>query len=196
MQAVPQSPEIVATWAKLAEQVRAAAAGDRAEEAALCARFAPAVRTFARQRLRSPEAVEEFAQDVLLLVLQALRAGSVSEPERFGGFVLGVCRNVARERARTRERRDALWQAYAPGLAFLEADSPQTSADEVALLEDCLGQLSARARVVVSQAYVQGESSQQIAERLGVQEGHVRVLRHRALGALRDCMTSKVGGAA
>lgn len=193
VQAPLERPEQVAAWAKLAEQVRLAAAGDRAEEAALCARFAPAVRTFARRRLRTGGAVEEFAQDVLLLVVQALRSGKVSEPARFGGFVLGVCRNVARERARARDRRDALWEAYGPGLALLDADEPASHEDEVALLEDCLGQLSARSRVVVRSAYVDGESSQEIAARLGVQEGHVRVIRHRALGTLRECLGTKEG---
>ncbi len=195
MQVVHPSPPQAAAWAELAEKVRAAVAGDRVQEAALCARFAPAVRTFARRRLRSAEAVEEFAQDVLLLVVQALRSGAITEPARFGGFVLGVCNNVARERARTRDRRDALWAAYASGLAPLDADLPARHRDEVAALEDCLSQLSARARVVVRHAYVDGESSQEIAVRLDVQEGHVRVIRHRALGSLRDCLSTKLGGA-
>jgi len=200
VQVVPPSPQQTEqqqaqSWAQLAEKVRAAASGDRSEEAALCAQFAPAVRTFARRRLRSAEAIEEFAQDVLLLVIQALRSGTVADPARFGGFVLGVCRNVARERARLRDRRDALWEAYASGLDWMEADAPARNADEVALLEDCLGQLSARARVVVRHAYVEGESSQQIAARLAVQEGHVRVIRHRALWTLRDCLSTKLGAA-
>jgi RNA polymerase sigma-70 factor, ECF subfamily len=193
VQALPPTFQRTESWTELAEQVRAAGAGDRAEEAALCARFAPAVRTFARRRLRSGEAVEEFAQDVLLLVVQALRSGTIADPARFGGFVLGVCRNVARERARTRDRRDTLWETYGSGLTGLEENLPVRHADEVALLEDCLGQLSARARLVVRHAYVDGESSQEIATRLEVQEGHVRVIRHRALGTLRDCLSTKLG---
>ncbi|HSC86211.1 MAG TPA: sigma-70 family RNA polymerase sigma factor [Polyangiaceae bacterium] len=203
MQATPPSPQPadseepsrVEAWAELGEKVRAASTGDRAQEAELCLRFAPAIRTFARRRLRSAEAVEEFAQDVLLLVVQALRAGAIAEPARFGGFVLGVCRNVARERARTRDRRDTLWEAYANGLACMEAEQPAQNADEVALLEDCLSQLSSRARMVVRHAYVDEESSQEIAVRLGVQEGNVRVIRHRALGALRECLGTKMGAA-
>lgn len=195
MRPLPLAPQRTESWTKLAEQVRAAGAGDRVAEAQLCVRFAPAVRTFARRRLRSTEAVLEFTQDVLLLVVQALRSGAIAEPERFGGFVLGVCRNVARERARTRDRRDVLWETYGSGLASLEADVPARHADEVALLEDCLGQLSGRARLVVRHAYVDGESSQEIAARLDVQEGHVRVIRHRALGSLRDCLSGKLGDA-
>lgn len=188
------SAERNAPWAELAELVGQALAGDRAAEAALCRRFAPAIRTFARRRLRSSEAVEEFTQDVLLVVIQALRTGGVSEPARFAGFVLGVCRNVARERARVRDRRAALWEAYASALEPLASEQPARHADEVALLEDCLSQLSARARDVVRHAYVDGESSREIATRLHLQEGHVRVIRHRALSSLRDCLSAQLGG--
>src|SRR5262245_20575221 len=77
--------------------VARAAEGDRAAETALCARFAGAVRLFARRRLRAHDAVEEFAQDVMLALVEALRAGSVEDPQRLGGFVLGICRNLAKD---------------------------------------------------------------------------------------------------
>src|SRR5262245_33843239 len=96
----------------LAELVARAGAGDRAAEGALCSRFAGAVRTFARRRLRSPEAVEEFAQDVMLVLIEALRAGTVADPARLGGFVLGVCRNLALDRVRPQEPPAAMWHAH------------------------------------------------------------------------------------
>ena len=34
-------------------------------------------------------------------------------------------------------------------------------------------------------------STGDVAAQLGAQEGHVRVIRHRALGRLQDCMTGK-----
>src|SRR3954471_9943794 len=88
--------------------IAAAGAGDRTAEAALIRRFAAAVRTYARRRLRTADAVDEFAQEVFLRFVQALRAGQISEPERAGGFVLGICKNIARERARLADRRSAL----------------------------------------------------------------------------------------
>ncbi|MBC7172337.1 MAG: hypothetical protein H5U40_07930, partial [Polyangiaceae bacterium] len=47
--------------------------GERDAEAILCARFAPLIRTFARRRVRSEDTVDEFAQDVLHVVVQAQR---------------------------------------------------------------------------------------------------------------------------
>ena len=102
--AVPDEPSLPAL-------VGAAAAGDRRAEGVLCRKFAAAVRTFWRRRLTGSE-VDELTQDVMLRFVQALRGGAVSEPERVGGFILGICRNLARERARNAERRAELWQQF------------------------------------------------------------------------------------
>src|ERR1041384_706021 len=99
-----------------AELVAKAKAGERPAEEVLCQRFAPAVRAFARRRLRGVDAIEEFTQDVLLLLVEAVRGGRVEQGERVGGFVLGICKNLAFDRARQRERRDALWHAYGAAL--------------------------------------------------------------------------------
>src|SRR5262245_43996756 len=92
--------------------VIAATSGDRSAEGALLTRFAAAVRTYARRRLKAADAVDEFAQEVFLRFVQALREGKISEPERAGGFVLGICKNLARERVRLSERRSRLWDEF------------------------------------------------------------------------------------
>jgi RNA polymerase sigma-70 factor (ECF subfamily) len=177
--------------------VAAGAAGDRKAEAALCRRFVPAVRTFARRRLRTTDAVEEFAQDVFLRFVEALRGGQVAEPERVGGFILGICRNLARERARNAERRKELWEQFGSALAGLD-DEPTLVGYQIAQLEDCISQISKRSRDVIRYAFIDGEPAAAIASRLSMTEGNVRVVRHRALETLRDCMQHKIsweGGA-
>lgn len=169
--------------------VAAAAAGDRRAEAELCRKFAPAVRTFWRRRLRGPE-VEELAQEVMLRFVQALRTGAVAEPERVGGFVLGICRNLARERTRIAERRAELWAQYGDALAALE-EEPALAQYQLAQLEDCLSQMTKRSRDVIRHAFVDGHSAAEIGQRLAMSEGNVRVVRHRALEALRTCMSKK-----
>ena len=171
--------------------VVAGAAGDRQAEAALCHRFAPAVRTFARRRLRTNDAVEEFAQDVFLRFVEALRAGQVAEPERVGGFILGICKNLARERARNAERRAQLWEQFGSALATL-SDEPTLAAYQLAQLEDCLSQMPQRSREVIRFAFIDGQPAAAIASRLAMSEGNVRVVRHRAIEALRECMSTKV----
>lgn len=171
--------------------IAAARAGDRQAEGALVARFAAAVRTFARRRLKTADAVDEFAQDVFLRFVEALRAGAVAEPERVGGFVLGICKNLARERARVAERRAELMAQFGESLASLE-DEPALARYQLAQLEDCLSQMTQRSRDVLRHAYVEGHSAAEIGERLAMTEGNVRVVRHRALEALRDCMSRRM----
>jgi RNA polymerase sigma-70 factor, ECF subfamily len=181
--AVPDEPSLPAL-------VGAAAAGDRRAETVLCRKFAAAVRTFWRRRLSGAE-VDELAQEVMLRFVQALRTGAVAEPERVGGFVLGICRNLARERVRVAERRAELWQQFGDALASLQ-DEPKLGSYQLAQLEDCLSQITQRSRDVLRQAYVDGRSAAEIAEQLAMTEGNVRVVRHRALEAMRSCMSQKV----
>jgi RNA polymerase sigma-70 factor (ECF subfamily) len=182
--AVPDEPSVEAL-------VHAAAAGDRRAEGALCRRFAPAVRTFWRRRLQGADAIDEATQDVFLRFVQALRAGQVTEAPRVGGFILGICRNLARERARTQERRAELFAEFGSALASLQ-DEPELAKYQLAQLEDCLSQVTQRSRDVIRHAFVEGASAAEIATKLEMSEGNVRVVRHRTLEALRTCMSQKL----
>ena len=179
--------------ATLSELVVRAGNGDRQAESTLSQRFAPAVRAFARRRLRGVEATEDFAHDVLLLLVEALRRGSVQEPERLAGFVLGICKKLALDRARTNERRAELWEAFGETLAPLE---PQATARdcpyELIHLEDCLSRLTQRSREVVRLGFIEAQSHDSVAAALGVTEANARLLRHRALGSLRECMSRMI----
>lgn len=162
--------------------------GDRQAEAELCRRFTPAVHAFARRRLRSREAVDEFTQDVFVTFIEALRRSTIEDPARVGGFVLGICRNVSLDRARSQERRTALWATY--GHAFAQEPSlDDAPAPDAMKLEDCLAQLSQRGRDVIRFSYVDALSHEEVARRLAISEVNARVLRHRTLGALRECMS-------
>lgn len=171
--------------------VTAATAGDTRAEGALCRRFAPAVRAFWRRRLRGADAVDEATQDVFLRFVQALRAGQLSEPARVGGFVLGICRNLARERARSQERRAELFAEFGAALAAND-EQPELARYQLAQLEDCLSQITQRSRDVIRYAFIEGQSAGEIAARLEMTEGNVRVVRHRTLEALRTCMSQKL----
>jgi RNA polymerase sigma-70 factor (ECF subfamily) len=181
----PESPEPVA------ELVARAAQGERAAEETLCRRFAPVVRAFARRRLRG-DAVDEFAQDVLLLMLEGLRERRVEQPERLGGFVLGICRNLAFERARQQERRRALWETYGAALEVVSFEAATREHYRIAQLEDCMSQLSRRAREVLRLGYVEAQSHEQVATVLEISPSNARVLRHRTLDSLRECMSKRL----
>jgi RNA polymerase sigma-70 factor, ECF subfamily len=175
-----------------AELVGRARQGERQAEEALCRRFAPVVRAFARRRLRGADAVEEFAQDVLLVLLEAVRAGRVEQGERIGGFVLGICRNLAFDRARQSERREALWQTYGDALQSVSVQAIESETYEIAHLEDCLSQLSKRARDLLQLGLIEARSHEEVAAALEVSPQNARVLRHRTLLSLRECMSKRM----
>ena len=158
---------------------------------ALIIRYAPAVRTYWRRRLKGTDAVDEATQEVFLRFVQATRSGTAIDPARIGGFLLGICKNVARERARQNERRNELWEQFGSALAPLEED-PEVATYQLALLEDCISQMTIRSRDVIKGSFIEGASAAEIGAKLAMTESNVRVVRHRALESLRDCMSQKI----
>jgi len=184
------APEPVPREADAAALAAQALAGDRQAEAQLCLRLAPAIRAFARRRLRSQDATREFQQEVLLIFVEALRAGRLEDPARVAGFVLGICRNLAFDRVRERERRGKLWELYGDSVSASDVVQPVEVTVENMRLEDCLTELSKRAREAVWLSYGELLSHSEVSTRLGISEGNARVLRHRALHALKQCVAT------
>jgi RNA polymerase sigma-70 factor, ECF subfamily len=175
-----------------ADLVSRAACGQRDAEESLCKRFAPVVRSFARRRLRGVDAVEEFTQDVLLTLVEALREGRVEQADRLSAFVLGICRNLAFERARQRDRRERLWQTYGSALHGTTVEAIEGEHYEIAHLEDCLSQLSKRSRDLLRLGYIEARGHEEVAAELAISPQNARVLRHRTLASLRECMSKRM----
>ncbi|MGC4086592.1 MAG: sigma-70 family RNA polymerase sigma factor [Polyangiaceae bacterium] len=170
--------------------VLAALAGDVAAERELCRRLLPAVRAFARRRLRAAS-VDDFAHDALLLLVEAMRSGRVNQPERVASFALGICRNLARERARQAERRRELSERYGLGEAELSSWDAELRVRREHL-EDCYSQLGERARGVIRRSFCHDDADGDIASALSISEANVRIIRHRSLAALRACLEKPI----
>jgi RNA polymerase sigma-70 factor (ECF subfamily) len=168
---------------------RIAAAGERIDadaEAELYRRLAPRVRLYGLRHLRDPHAAHDLVQQVLLMTLERLRAGEVREPERIASFVLGMCRMTVLEIRRGARRREELLQAYGDTPEAVEA--PEPLALDADRLAECLQALAERERSVVSLTFLSEKPAEEVAAALGLTAGNVRVIRHRALGRLRECM--------
>jgi RNA polymerase sigma-70 factor, ECF subfamily len=196
--ALPHRPPADADPAELAELAELARiiassppGGARAAEAELCRRLAPRVRLYGLRHLRDGEAAADLAQQVLLVTIESLRAGRVREPERIVSFVLGTSRQIVRDGRRNDDRRQALFARYARELPALESAPPsEVDSDR---LRDCLDRLSARERSVVVLTFHAERKADEVAVELGLTAGNVRVIRHRALGLLRDCLSPPGG---
>jgi len=160
--------------------------GDGACEAELVRRFAPRIRLYGRRHLRSDAGADDLVQAVMLVVLEAVRAGKVHDPERLASFVLGTCRRTAQGWRRGEARRGELLDRFA---GDLDGEAPGPAAPlELERLARCLDGLPARERTVVALTFYGDQDADQIAGALGMKAGHVRVARHRAIGRLADCM--------
>ncbi len=156
------------------------------EEAELYRRYAPRVRLYGRRHLRDDMAADDLAQDVLLRTFERLRAGEVRHLEAIGSFILGTSRLLAFSQRRLERRREALaarWLDATPG-----APAPSDSSLDAPRVAACLQALAERDRLVVMLTFHADRETARIAEDLGVSPGAVRVIRHRALARLRDCI--------
>lgn len=168
----------------------AGAEGDREAEAALYRAMAPRVRLYGRRHLRDEDAAHDLAQHVLVLAIEKLRAGEIREPDRIASFVFGTCRMVVMEMRRGERRRDELLEQFSEDLSIADiAIAPRLDEAKVAR---CLEKLAERERTVMVLSFYDDEPAEKVAESLGLTAGNVRVIRHRALGKLRDCV---MGGA-
>jgi RNA polymerase sigma-70 factor (ECF subfamily) len=157
-----------------------------AEEAELYRRFAPRVRLYGRRHLRSDAAADDLAQDVLMLTIERLQKREVRRPEEIGSFILGTSRMMAQAERRVARRREALAARFMT--APVSAAPSSTVAFDSPRVATCLRALAERDRLVVVLTFYADREAPQIAEDLGVSAGAVRVIRHRAMARLRDCV--------
>ena len=166
--------------------IAAGGADGRAAEIALCRRFAPRIRLYGLRHLRDAVRADDLVQAALLGVLEAARAGRIEDRANTHRFVLGVCRNTA---LRMRQN-DARTVTEPDDVIERIAGEAAAGAERVDLgrLMSCFDHLDERAKGVVMLSVLEERPAAEIAERLATTTGNVRVVRHRAVAALRRCM--------
>ena len=163
-----------------------------AAESELYRRFAPRVRLYGLRHLRDEDAARDLVQQVMLMTIEKLRGGSVRDVDQIASFVLGVSRTMAKDLKRLEWRREKLREAFmAPDM--IQAP-PEHATLEVDRLEKCLARLADRERIVVLLTFYAERTAGDVGKELGVTEGNVRVIRHRAVERLRTCMTFREVG--
>ena len=174
--------------AALAQAIAAAAPRvDTAAEAELYRRLAPRVRHYGLRHLRDAHAAEDLMQQVLLMTLERLRAGKLRQPEKLASFVLGMSRMVVLEARRGTARREGLLRTY--GDVPEAVDPPEQRDLDEAKLSSCLEWLPERERSVLVMGFFADKPADAVAHELGLRPVNARVIRHRALLKLRECMS-------
>lgn len=158
---------------------------DLVAEEAFCRRFAPRIRLFGLKRLRSDAGAADLVQDVLILVLDKLRAGAVREPDQIVSFVFGTARQLVIDGKRNTNRRALLLDTWLLDAEPTEDAAPALDTDR---LRHCLHRLAERERAVLVMTFYDDCPADRLAEQLGLTAGHVRVIRHRGIERLRQCV--------
>jgi RNA polymerase sigma-70 factor (ECF subfamily) len=165
--------------------VRRVGQGDGEAEAELACEFHPRVLMVASVRLHGSDAAKDIAQETLAAVLQALRAGTLREPAKLPGFVLGIARNLINNHCRLEARGrsvvaavDELPERAAPA----DAEGGAAFDDERrALVRQALTRLKPVDRRIVMLTLVEGMSPREIAPIVGLAPDAVRTRKTRAV---------------
>src|SRR5688500_17365447 len=88
-----------------ADLARQIGQGDRVAEQALVARYGPPLHFMLKQRTRDSELALDIRQDALRIVIEKLRAGTLEQPERLGGYLRGVALKLCGAQKRKEARR-------------------------------------------------------------------------------------------
>jgi RNA polymerase sigma-70 factor, ECF subfamily len=150
----------------------------------------------ARSEGVTPEDAVDCLQDGLCTLLDvAARGGLPPAQEEWSGVLAGMVRNAARNRRRRHFRskpHDGLddHPLAAPDAA---ADELVARAEEHVRLRECVEELCAIQRAVVTLRMLEERPGEDVAQALGITPGHVAVLLHRAKLALRACMMRPAG---
>ena len=170
-----------------AELVRRIGSGNQEEaEAELFRRMAPRVRLYGLRHLRDEAAAQDLIQQVLITTLEGLRAGRLRDPEKLSSYVLGTCRMTVNNLRRSESRKARL-------LAQFSSDVPMATQVPLPVLDrerlaQCMQDLKERERTVVVMSFYDEQTTDKVADFLGVSTANVRVIRHRAIHRLRGCM--------
>lgn len=183
-----------------------AARRDPAQFDALYRKYLAQVYAYALYELADHHAAEDATERTFLRALAALprfreqaRPEDGPEASTFRVWLFRIARNVVANERRTRRRRpaDSLEVALGAGLAVADPSDLETQAanrDEAARALRALGSLPDDRRRALVLRFVDEMSTGEIAGVLGRSEGAVRVLIHRALGAVARELGGDHGG--
>lgn len=169
---------------ELAREIATGAGADAESE--FCRRMMPRLRLYGLRHLRHAGAAEDLSQQVLLQAIEALRAGSIREPEKLASYVLGIARMTVLNQRKGVRRKQQLLEEFGAALAGSQpVQCPELDRERLA---HCLQALRERERTVIVMTFYDEQTGNELAGLLQVSEANLRVIRHRALRQLRLCM--------
>lgn len=159
----------------------------------LADRFRERLRLFAARRLGDAATAEDVAQETLRRVVDAMRAGRITQPIAFPAFVFETARHVCQQHYRSAGREGrALHRVHGDSLAHgafvSDPFSTLVSDDRAVRVRQALGSLRHDDRELLRLLYHEELETDEAASRLGLSPSTLRVRKHRALKRLGELL--------
>jgi len=164
--------------------------GDAETEAHFTSYFGSLLLIKLRNRLRSPQLVEDARQETFLRVLNVLRnKGGIQHPERLGAFVNAVCENVLSETYRSSSRfQQTPENAVEPADETASAESQCLSEERKNLIRRVMADLAAPDQQILRRYFLEEQDKDEICKEMGIDRDYLRVRLHRALARIRAAL--------
>jgi RNA polymerase sigma-70 factor (ECF subfamily) len=169
----------------LAERIRNA---DRSAETELAQRFCGRVYAMALVRTRDREAAKDLAQEIMLVVLGALREGRLRDHASLAGYVCATARNRINSFLRTLRDESVVSPSQPIETTRLDPEKAFEDADRRRSARRAIEQLSPADQEILRLTLSEGLQPKAIAARLGLKPEVVRKRRSRAVRRARKAM--------
>jgi RNA polymerase sigma-70 factor (ECF subfamily) len=151
--------------------VQRARQGDCDSFAQLCTRYYPALMAVARALLLDHHSAEDAAQEALAEAVRQFE--TLKKPEAFGSWIRAICRNVAKDMLRHRQRESLARPCK-------EVQLPPDLGEEKLLLLKSMEQLPVHLREVLMLRYLNQQTYEQMSSILGLSEQAINGRLRRA----------------
>ena len=166
---------------ELVERIRA---GDRSSEDALVRQYSRGVSFVISQSVSDGSLVEDLYQECFRMVLEKVRAGEVSDPDRLSGFICSLARNIVIDHFRKTARRE-IYHGSGDEQSVPSHEPSQLERllreEKGSLARQVLGALpSDRDRTVLYRFYIAEDDREEICADLGIEATHLSQILCRA----------------
>src|SRR5581483_1362116 len=139
----------------------------------------------ALSRTVGPQAVDDLVHEVLVIIIEAIRAGELRDPSRLMPFMRRIAqrRGVAHIRRTIFLRRKFVMSEFAEPAAPVcdSPDSPMQMDERLARMSRALGQLGTRDREILERFYLQEQPREQICDEMNLTDTQFRLFKSRAI---------------
>ncbi|HCO54881.1 sigma-70 family RNA polymerase sigma factor [Pelagibacterium nitratireducens] len=178
----------MADTAEIADLLARIALRDRNAFRALYARTSAKLFGVSLRILSNRSEAEDALQDVFIKVWQRAE-GYRPDAASPMTWLITIARNNAIDRLRARRPGHTdIDEAFDLEDSGMSPEQSAINTDDGNRIDECMGQLKPERAEAVRRAYVEGESYNELADRLGVPLNTVRTWLRRSLLALRDCL--------